>query len=206
MTIEHAEIDQAVRTLCEARDYDGAATRALSVYSAEVLSFLTSRLRSSSDAEEAFALFAEDLWKGLPGFAFRCSVRGWLYTLARNAGNRWKTAPHNRRERNLGLSGNVSLPGLIAQARSRTHVHQRTEVKERVRALRKQLSIEDQSILILHVDRGLPWRELAMVMHDDGETLEGEALDREAARLRKRFERVKLELRELAIQAGLLQR
>ena len=41
-------------------------------------------------------------------------------------------------------------------ARSRTNMHKRTEMKQRVRALREQLPIEGQTLLILHVDRGLP--------------------------------------------------
>jgi RNA polymerase sigma-70 factor (ECF subfamily) len=204
LTTTHAEIDQVIRAACEAGDFNAAATAALDAYSSEVLNFLIARLRAQSDGEEAFAMFAEDLWKGLPGFEFRCSVRGWLYTLARNAANRYATAPQNRRNRNLSFTGHVSLADVIVRARSQTHVHKRTEVKHRVRELRKQLPIEDQTLLILHVDRGLPWRELAMVMHEQGERLEGEELARESARLRKRFERVKAELRELAIAAGLL--
>jgi RNA polymerase sigma-70 factor (ECF subfamily) len=199
-----SEIDQAIRTACENKDFQSAATRILAIYGPEVLSFLNSRLRSQSDGEEAFSMFAEDLWKGLPGFEFRCSVRGWLYTLARNAANRYATAPQNRRARNLSVSDQESVSAAIARARSATQVHKRTDVKEKVRSLRERLALEDQTLLILHIDRGLPWRELAMVMHDEGERLAGEALTREAARLRKRFERVKSELRELAIAEGLL--
>lgn len=43
-----------------------------------------------------------------------------------------------------------------------------------------------------------------IALGDEPSTLEGAALEREAARMRKRFERVKDRLRELAIAAGLL--
>jgi RNA polymerase sigma-70 factor (ECF subfamily) len=129
-----------------------------------------------------------------------------MYTLARNAASRYVTNPHNRPERNLSVSAHTSVSALIHQARSPTQAHQRTETKDRVRALRQQLSIEDQTLLLLHVDRGLSWRDLAIVMHEDGEQLEGEALTREASRLRKRFERLKSELRELAVAEGLIER
>jgi hypothetical protein len=59
-------------------------------------------------------------------------------------------------------------------------------------------------LLILHVDRALPWREIAMIVHEQSESLDGEALDRECARLRRRFERVKAELKALAEREGLL--
>jgi RNA polymerase sigma-70 factor (ECF subfamily) len=199
------DAEAAVRSACEAGDFRAATTAALEAYGPQVLSFLTARLRSASDGDEAFSLFAEDLWKGLPGFGFRCSVRSWAYALARNAANRHASAPQHRRERNLAISNHPSVANVIAQARSATAVHQRTDVKAKIRALREQLPPEDQTLLILHVDRGLAWRDLAIVMHDQGEQLDDEALTRESARLRKRFERVRSTLRELAIAEGLLQ-
>jgi RNA polymerase sigma-70 factor (ECF subfamily) len=198
------EVEQSVRAAFAAPDLDLAATRAFQAYGPEILSFLMVRLRSPSDAEEAFSMFAEDLWKGLAGFEFRCSVRGFMYTLARNAANRWATSPHNRRERNLSVTGHGSLAQLIERSRTATAVHRRSEVKDRVRALRDALPEQDQLLLLLHVDRGLPWREIALVLHEGSAVLDDEGLARESARLRKRFERVKAELRELAVKAGLL--
>ena len=206
MTKTDAELDCTVREACQANDFRCAATTALESCGTDVLSFLIARLRNRNDAEEAFSMFTEDLWKGLPDFGFRCSVRAWLYTLARNAANRQATQPHNRPARNVSLQEQQWLSAAADRARSTTHLHKRTDVKEKVRALRDRLSLEDQTLLILHVDRGMQWRELAMVMHEDGERLQGEALTRETARVRKRFERVKAELRELALAEGLLER
>jgi hypothetical protein len=71
--------------------------------------------------------------------------------------------------------------------------------------LREQLPLEDQTLLILRVDRQLPWRELALVMHDgDAPAPEADQLEIVAARLRKRFQAVKDKLRKLAIAEGLL--
>jgi hypothetical protein len=58
-------------------------------------------------------------------------------------------------------------------------------------------------ILVLHVDRGMAWNELAQVMAEDDE-LAGPALTKESARLRQRFHRLTERLRELARQEGLL--
>ncbi len=200
------DAEAAIRRAWEALDYQTAATTALEAYGDEILSFLGARLRSGSDADEAFAMFAEDLWKGLPQFNFRCSARGWLYTVARNAANRYASAPARRHGRNLALDNNPMVDALVDRARSTTHGYRRTSIKERVRALRDHLSAEDQAILLLHVDRNLPWREIAMVLNEQDALQDDAALDREAARLRKRFERVKAELRELAIEAGLIER
>lgn len=155
-------------------------------------------------SEEAFSMFAEDLWKGLPGFGWRCSMRGWAYALARNAANRLATAPGQRPERNLALVTDATAQQIMQEVRSTAQAYRQTEVKDRVRALRGQLPPDDATLLVLHIDRGLPWRELAVVMHDGEEPLDAEALDREAARLRKRFERIKAELKRMAREQGLI--
>lgn len=204
MTDGGIDVEAAIRAAWEARDFHAAATLALELYGPEIYSFVNARLRSANEADEAFSLFSEDLWRGLPGFEFRSTVRGWLYALARNAANRHAAAPQRRAARNVPLSVEGAIDALVQRSRSETQMHQRTEVKDRMRALRERLPIEDQTLLILFVDRNLPWREIALVMNDQGERLESLELTREAARLRKRFERVKGELRAMAIAEGLL--
>jgi RNA polymerase sigma-70 factor (ECF subfamily) len=198
------DVDEVVRAALATGDAQKAATAAIEAYGGEILSFLCARLRSQSDGAEAFSMFAEDFWKGLPGFAFRCNLRTWLYTIARNAANRYAVSPQHKRGRNLTLTGNAPLSQLIEHARSATAIHMRTDVKDRMRALREQLDVEDQTLLILHIDRALPWRDLALVMRGEEAALDGEELEREAARLRKRFERVKAQLKELAIKEGIV--
>jgi RNA polymerase sigma-70 factor (ECF subfamily) len=204
MTEADVDTERAILKAWEVQDYQTAATHALEAYGPQILAFLVARLRSVPEAEEAFSMFTEDLWRGLPGFGFRCSTRGWLYALARNAANRHATAPQRRVDRNLTLPGENALGGLVKQLRSTTHAYQRTDVKDAFRLLREKLPVEDQTLLILHVDKKLPWREIAIVLNDEASLPDDPTLEREAARLRKRFERVKADLRASAIQAGLL--
>jgi RNA polymerase sigma-70 factor (ECF subfamily) len=78
-------------------------------------------------------------------------------------------------------------------------------VKNRIAELRDSLEEEDRALLLLRVDRGLSWTDLVHVLHEGSEApLEGEAIKREAARLRKRFQIVKDRLREMARKEGLL--
>ncbi len=208
MALKHQlnpEAEQRVREACALREYDRAITIAFEAYGEELFSFLVARLRTRSDAEEAFSMFAEALCQALPAFEFRCTVRAYLYTLARNCASRWATEPHNRLARNLSVSAHKSASALAAQIRAETLTIQRTDTKDKIRALRERLDPYDQTLLILHVDRALPWSEIALVMND-GAPLDEAGVVRESARLRKRFERVKSTLRELAIAAGLLHR
>lgn len=194
-------VEGAIAQALQTGDLHAAARQILARYGSEVMGFLIARLHDGDDGREAFASFSEDLWRGLPGFEGRCSVRCWAYTLARNAANR-----HVTRVRRPGRHGRLSEhPSVLAQPAlrsTRTSPSLRTDVKQRVRVLRERLSAEDQTLLMLHVDRGLPWRELAHVLA--GRTLEEPQLEREISRVRKRFERIKRQLRKLAIEDGLL--
>ena len=51
----------------------------------EILGVLAAQLRPDADGAEAFSLFAENLWRGLPDFQWRCTLRVRAYRIARNA-------------------------------------------------------------------------------------------------------------------------
>ena len=196
--------EASIRQACDAGAYAEAATLALNGYGDEVLGFLIARLRSESEGEEVFGAFAEKLWRGLPGFEWRCSFKSWAYRLARNAANDHASAAHNRPGRHQALSAHADLAELVAQVRTRTQPYRRTDVKDRMQQLREKLPDDDQMLLILRVDREMSWRDLAAAFAEGEATPAGPDLDRESARLRKRFERVKERLRAMAEAEGLL--
>jgi len=205
MADTNEELETQARAACERADHAAAATLAVEGYGGEIMAFLLARLRSRSDAEEVFATFAERLWIGLPQFEWRCSLRSWAYRIARNAAIDFVGTLHNRADRRLPLSQNEGLAELVDRVRSTTAIYRRTAAKDRMRELRETLAPDDQMLLILRVDRGMDFRELAAALGDGASsTLEAEQLEREAARLRKRFERVKEQLRALAQADGLL--
>ena len=179
--------------------YERAATRALELYGGELFGFLINYVGDESDADEVFSQVGEDLWKGLPAFGFRCSVRTWLYVLARHATARFRRSPW-RRDR----TSDSQLDHAIAKARTGTAPWLQTEVKDRWRALRDGLDPDDRLLLVLRVDRDLPWEDCARVTLDE-DAPDAAALTREAARLRKRFQALKDDLRARAKQAGLLE-
>ena len=205
---EREASEAEIRAACEQGDYQQATTILLETYAEELLSFLIVRLGDRSHADDAFSLLAEDLWVSLPKFEFRSSVRTWAYTVARHVAARYARTPARKKDRNLTLSKNVQLSQLVEQLRTRTEAYRRSDVKSEIRALREKLDPEAQTLLVLRVDRQMSWRDLAMVMSSSEESTSSvpdeASLEREAARLRKRFERVKAELKQLAQQAGLL--
>lgn len=202
MAARPTDVEEQVRALHERGALEEAATLLLETYGRELRSYLAAVARAPDLAAEGYAQLCEDLWRGLPGFGFRASARTWLYTLARHALARVARDPQRRRERNLPLSTIAHLEREEARVRLETAAYRRTTMKDRVRALREQLSSDDRELLILRVDRGLDWLEVARILSD--EDPDSTLLRRRATALRKRFERLKARLRELAIAEGLV--
>lgn len=201
-----ATAEDAIRAACERGDHEEGATLTLKAYGPEILGFLLSRLRNEGAASDAFSLFSEDLWKGLAGFGWRSTVRVWAYTLARHAASRYLRNERRHGDRQVPLS-RVGTPSRIAeQVRQSTLPYLRTQVKTRMRELYEQLPEEDQTILTLRIDKQFSFRDIAQVILYDGEPVDdAEALKKEAARARKRFQLAKERLRELAHKEGIVE-
>ena len=180
-------------------DLDGATTLAIELYGAELSGFLGSLARDGELGADAFALACEQLWRGLASFRWEASLRTWAYQLARNALHQLRRDPRRRPERNLPLS---IVATIEAVPRTPTAPHHRTDVKSKLRALRESLAPEDHEVLILRIDRGMTWKDIALATADGD--LASTELDQRAAALRKRYERTKAQLRAMAIAAGLL--
>jgi RNA polymerase sigma-70 factor (ECF subfamily) len=201
---DYALLERRVREACDAGDAAGAATLFLRHCGGDILSFLAGRMHGDPEASEVFACFSEDFWRGLPGFRWQTSLRSWAYTLARHATFRHEAEARRRRRRFEPLSSSSRHGMEVARLHSATRRYLRTEFKQSVRRLREQLSADDQTLLVLRVDRRLSWKELAGVLSGKGEQLRPAERVRWAARLRKRFQFVKTKLRALARAEGLL--
>jgi RNA polymerase sigma-70 factor, ECF subfamily len=195
-----AEEEAGLVALVRAGALDAVATRAVERYGPELYGFLIHVLGSEADAADAYSQTIEDMWRGLPTFAARCSVRTWLYVLARHAASRHRRSPWSRG----GRGGDAALRSLAQGTRSRTDPWLRTDIKDKWHALRESLDADDRTLLILRVDRDLGWIDIARVML--AEDAPGrDALAREAVRLRKRFSLLKEELRRRARAVGIVE-
>jgi RNA polymerase sigma-70 factor (ECF subfamily) len=195
------EVEDDVKARVAAHDHDGATSAALRGYGQEILELLVAIHRDETEASEAFSLFAEGVWRGIETFAWQCTLRTWLYAVARRSSLRHRRDERRRAAREAPLPEDSNASVLVAELRSRTASLLAAERGARIAALRASLPVDDQTLLLLRVDRQLAWDELARVMHE--EELSPEELKREAARLRKRFQLVKEKLHELARREGL---
>jgi RNA polymerase sigma-70 factor, ECF subfamily len=179
------ELEVAIRQRFEAGDLHAAATLAIEGYGREVRGYLAAVLADEEQARDVFADTAAELWRDLSRFRWQASLRTWIYTLARH-----RLAAHlsrKGRERIVPLS---EAAAVVARPRTTTAPWKRTAVKDAVSRLRSSLSADDQTLLILRIDRKMSWREIAHVLGEPHEVA-----------LRKRFERIKNRLRELTHSA-----
>lgn len=199
MAAMESTVEARLAELLAQRVLDQAAAAALGAYASELNGFLINVMGDSQSANEVLSQTIEDFWRGLPAFHNRCTVRTWLYTLAQHAVARYRRSPWHRLR-----TGDSQLEELVAAARSHTPPWQRTAVKDKWRELRSTLDPDDRALLVLRVDRGLEWIDVARVMLCEGAPDPSDAeLTRETSRLRKRFQLLKQELRKQAKAAGL---
>lgn len=202
---EPESIEAPIRAAFDAQDYERAATLAVERYGQELLGFLVGHLRDADAASDVFQQWSEVFWRTLPSFEWRCSLRTWAYKLARRTAGHYKQREHKHGAGAQGLTHLSHLSVAVERVRTATVAFKRTDVKDRFQQLREQLPEEDQTVLMLRIDRGLSWRDLAEVMLGDEATPTDDQLATEAARLRKRFQLAKERLREMAEKAGLLE-
>lgn len=187
-------IDARVNELLAAGDRREAATYALRALGPKILGYLRAVLRDEADAAEAFSQFAENLWRGLDGFRGESSFKVWAYRLAWNVALNLRDQAWHRRGRRLA-TGEASRIADEVRSLSVVRVERQRQGLEKLRAA---LSAEEQTLLGLRIDQELSWQEIAQVLST------GEPVD--PATLRKRFERLKERLGQLARQQGLLDR
>jgi RNA polymerase sigma-70 factor, ECF subfamily len=194
-------VDAAAKAAADAKDWQKVATLALEWYGDEILGFLTAQAKDETAAHEAFSMFAEAMWRGLTGFRWECSLRTWCYTLARHAWFRLL------RDRTRGVelvplmsSGSIPIDELAARIRA-DHMSPSTRARMELEMLREELPDDDQTLLGLRLDQSMAWRDVARVMTNPDEELDDAALERRAVVLRKRFMKIKDDLRD-RLEAG----
>lgn len=200
---ERAQLEETIKALHEQGRFGEATRIAITGYGAEIYGYLLAILRSRDAAGDVFIEFCENVEAGFPRFEWRCKFRTWAYAITRRAARRFQAAARRQWHRQVALCD--AHTEMLAQAsRTPTHEWLKSSVRLVFQELRRQLPEEDQTILILRLDRDLSWEEVAIVTGEfEGDTGD-EAFKREVNRVKTRFNRAKGELKELGIKAGLI--
>ncbi|MEM1413587.1 MAG: sigma-70 family RNA polymerase sigma factor [Myxococcota bacterium] len=183
--------ESAVREALGREDVAGATSQTLELYGYELFRFLRATLRDEARAEDAYQELCIQIFRALPRFEWRSSLRTWAFRLARHTlGRAHRSARH--REAQLGTAEESAL--VARWTRTVTAEWRRTAARDRLRERTAALPEEDRSIVTLRIRDRMSWKEIARILGP--EDAPDEAVATEAARLRKRYERIKAQLRE----------
>ena len=180
-----AELEATIEVLLDQGRAHDAMTAAVRGYGPAVLGFLVSALKDKDTAKDVFSQACENLWRNIAGFRRECAFGTWFYVLAWNAAKNQLDEAHRRRVRRLQTS---EISQLVAPIRSTGVSHLRGEAAR----LRDSLTPEERTLLILRIDRAMPWGDVARVM-EVAEPV-----------LRKRYERIRRKLKRGAEAGGLV--
>ncbi|HET6410664.1 MAG TPA: sigma-70 family RNA polymerase sigma factor [Anaeromyxobacter sp.] len=178
-----SDVEARVALLLSAGEYCGAATEVIRGYGPRALGYLHRLLGNETDAADAFSLFAEQVWRGMPNFEGRSSVKTWAFKAAWSAAMKVREDAWRRLREGLPSS---AASHLAQEVRSNTAIRFET-LRQELEVLRAELTAEDQTLLTLRLDQELTWEEVAEVLSTEGHPVD-------AATLRKRYERIKARL------------
>lgn len=178
-------LDGEVHRLVLAGHTREAADLLISRLSPEIRPFLYRLLGDVVLAEEAHSATCERLWRGLEGFRWSCSLRSWSYIIARREASRC-------REQSLKAAAAQTTLSAAENLAARTHPTGRLSTTKAnvLEDVRSTLSDEDRDLLVLRIERGLAWKEIALAFLAE-DSPDPEVIAREAARLRQRFRSIR---------------
>jgi RNA polymerase sigma-70 factor (ECF subfamily) len=195
------DVDNLVRSLLATGDTTRAVNETLRVLGPDILGFISGVMRNDADADDVFAAVSERLWRSFATFDWRCSLRTWTHVIAGREIIRFRRGALRHVQGRVPIS---QFAEILATVRTQTRPDQRSDRQRAVARLRDELPEEDRLLLVLRVDRDLPYDEIALAFSEDPESCTDEARKREAARLRQRFQILKRRLASRARDAGLL--
>jgi RNA polymerase sigma factor (sigma-70 family) len=181
-----------VRALVAAGDVEAATEEALRAYGGALYGYILGIVGDADAAADALQVCSVRVWQGIKGFAGQSSLKTWLYRVARNAALRSLEDPHRRRAQPLSDDAERALTA--RWTRTATDAWRQTAEKQRLWASVERLPGADRELLSLRLLHHMSWLEIAAVLEPAAQEATTRAA---AAKLRKRFERLKGQLRAL---------
>jgi RNA polymerase sigma-70 factor, ECF subfamily len=180
-------VDRTVRAALEAGDVAGAVAETIKFYGREIFGFVTAAAAERRVGRDAYARFVAALLQELPRFAWSCELRTFAYFLA-------------RRELRKEYSGAGTAPLVVSVEIERgLHASRGRPQRSVVAAVRRCLGPEDRELLVLRIDRGLGWREIALTSL--GEHATERDIAAESEQLHQRFLILRMQVERLTRRA-----
>ncbi len=169
-------------------------------YGPEVLRFLHGFLRDQEAAQEVFAQVCLQLCEIISSFRGQCPGRTWFYYQARFAALAWirQRDKKRRHEQRLQTQDLSRMSQLIEKVRSQTRPYLKTSVKDQFQTIQQQLTPQERMLLVLYKYQGMNSQQVAEAMSSPDEIWT-------RTMVRKRWQRLKQKIADIAQQRGLLE-
>jgi len=182
-------LEDEVRALLSSGEEGAAATRVINAFSQPVMGHLRTVLRDPDDVEDAHAVWAENVWKGLPRFAWRSSLRTWAYRLALNVALNMRNEAFRRRVRRFE-TGEASALAASLRSSGASYERKRNKLDE----LRRYLTDAELMLVSVHTELELSWDQASEAFAEAGERVSADTLAKRWERLKDRMARLAREL------------
>ncbi len=176
----------------ESGDTERAVEEILTAYGPRIFRMMMGVFQDEATTQDVYQQFSITLWESLDSFRGDSQVYTWTYTLARRTIGQ-KLRGKGDRETRLQTDQKNRLAA--KWTRTATAEWRKTESKDKFQQMVEDLDSDERTLVMLRIGEEMPWKEVARVMHDGDEPLEGSELTKESGRLRKKFQRVKDKLK-----------
>lgn len=197
-----ASLEARLRELLAAGEDNAAVSLVIERLGPKLRGFIHAVMLDHGAAEEVWADVTLDIYRGLGSWQRERPILPWCLGVSRNACRRYWRGQRSARRKGQTIPSQGWTFSQPQPVRTPTPIWKTTPARRALDVLRASLTPDERTLLILRVDKQLPWREVTAVMHPE---LDGSAsLARREAALRKRFERTLTRLRTLARQRGFI--
>ncbi len=179
----NAAAEEEISNRLKLQDFSGAYTTAVRAYGSTLRHHVGAIVKDQDRAGDAYSTFLYDLWAGLEGFQGHSSFFYWAKRIATNAARRQHRDRWNRNGERLDDADQLQAP----PPRWTTAKYRLTAEKQRLQMARANLSIEEELVVVLHVDWDFDFNVI------------GELLGIHAATARMRYMRAKNKLKKVLL-------
>jgi RNA polymerase sigma-70 factor (ECF subfamily) len=189
------KLDDEVGVCLRDGDIEGAAARVIQGCGACIRGYLRVALGEDRQVRDAFSAFSEAVWQRIRRYRAEKRLVVWAHRLAYVAAKERRETSRLRKP----SSTRKAKPGSRDLSRTRAATLEPLGAAEDAELMRRELSLEEQTLLTLRIDRQFEWAEIAWVLSQGSGSDVG-------AQMARRFERLVARLHATAVARGLIER
>ncbi|HET6332646.1 MAG TPA: hypothetical protein VFG30_05505 [Polyangiales bacterium] len=199
------KLDDEVGACLREGDIEGAAARVLSGCGPCVRGYLRVALGEDRLVRDAFSAFSEAVWQRIRRYRGEPRLIVWTHRLAYVAAKERRETSRLRKP----AATRKSRPASRDLSRTRAATLEPLGAAEDAELMRRELSLEEQTLLTLRIDRQLEWQDIAWVLGQRAggggrAGRAGRAGNEAGSQIARRYERLVARLHSTAIARGLI--